>query len=127
MEYYIYPYKNSLILTTTNSVFITKSEKKAIELISEDTLLKPYDRIIISVVKLDNTYLVLTPFLTKKNEVIYICIEVSKEDLLQILLKLKTNPTLGEFSEFLRTINVNLNYILTDKEILTETESLNDL
>jgi len=127
MEYYIYPYKNSLILTTTNSVFITRNEEKAIDIISEDILVKPYDRIVISVVKLDNTYLVLTPFLTKKNEIIYICIEVSKEDLLKILLKLKTNPTLKEFSDFLRTIDASLNYILADKEILTETESLNDL
>jgi hypothetical protein len=127
MEYYIYPYKNSLILTTTNSVLLTKSEKKVIDIISDDTLLKPYDRIVISVVKLDNTYLVLTPFLTKKNEVIYICIEVGKEDLVQILQKLKTNPTLKDFSDFLRTLNVNLNYLLTDKEILTESISLNDL
>jgi hypothetical protein len=127
MEYYIYPYKNRLILTTTNSVFITKSEKKAIEIISEDTLMKPYDRIVISVVKLDDTFLVLTPFLTKKNEIIYICIEVSREDLLRILEKLKTNPTLKAFSDFLRTINASLNYILADREILAETVTLNDL
>jgi len=127
MEYYIYPYKNRLILTTTNSVFITKSGKRAIEIISEDTLMKPYDKIVISVVKLDDTFLVLTPFLTKKNEIIYICIEVSKEDLLRILEKLKTNPTLKDFSDFLRTINASLNYILADKEILAETITLNDL
>jgi len=127
MEYYIYPYKNRLILTTTNSVFITKSGKRAIEIISEDTLMKPYDKIVISVVKLDDTFLVLRPFLTKNNEIIYICIEYSKEDLLRILEKLKTNPTLKDFSDFLRTINASLNYILADKEILAETITLNDL